>query len=220
MTEFTFENKNHYINFCLKILRSRNLYVFSLDTLYRDVLSTVYQVSEEQQTNWAKQLSYQLSKCHEVVELESLLQTFQAKVKPYRPAFQKSESVRFFRNKHARAKYTRELLSFCECKKHEFGIYFLYNTQMQLLYVGKSTESLGYRLLSSIRERRGTAFASIAYPQTKSDTHVYELYYIAKFRPPLNSDCSELDELDELTISLPELELTAPMEVYQKGIEK
>jgi hypothetical protein len=85
---------------------------------------------------------------------------------------------------------------------------------MDLIYIGKSSEALGYRLLTSARERVEAKFVRLMFPKTKADTHIYELYYIGKLKPRLNRDCSEQSEV---TITLPELPLSDLMTIYNQN---
>ena len=85
----------------------------------------------------------------------------------------------------------------------KFGLYFIFDDKEELVYVGKSI-NLFQRLSNSLIERSGEFYA-YAEPASKADMHVYELYYINKFKPKLNTgDLSD----DELTIVLPELTLS------------
>jgi hypothetical protein len=93
-------------------------------------------------------------------------------------------------------------------EKGVFGLYFLYNEKNDLVYVGKSI-SLMSRLLSQIKNYK-PAYFKIAYPSSVSDMHVYEMYYISKFKPCLNIDAKNNDKL---TIELPELMFSNPVNI-------
>lgn len=90
------------------------------------------------------------------------------------------------------------------------GIYFLYNCRKELLYIGKSID-LSCRPLQSSKEREGTIFLTLIETETYSDMNIYEMYYIAKFKPPLNKDSITEDyptfELPELKPSLEMLQI-------------
>ena len=90
-----------------------------------------------------------------------------------------------------------------------YGIYFIYNENEELIYIGKS-KNLFERLANSLRERGGNKY-SFALTKTKSDYHLYEIYYIAKLEPKLNVDSAEQDEL---TVTLPELEFSEIKEAW------
>lgn len=76
----------------------------------------------------------------------------------------------------------------------KFGLYFLYDENKALMYIGKST-SLGDRILSSIFQRRINGFIKIALTESAADIHVYEPYYVIKENPFLNVDFKAYDEL-------------------------
>lgn len=90
-----------------------------------------------------------------------------------------------------------------------YGIYFIYDENEELIYIGKS-KNLFERLANSLRERGGDKY-SFALTKTKSDYHLYEIYYIAKLEPKLNVDSAEQDEL---TVTLPELEFSEIKEAW------
>lgn len=90
------------------------------------------------------------------------------------------------------------------------GVYFIYNDEEELIYIGKSM-NLFERLVGSLADKKGSKYR-FTIPNTKSDTHLYELYYISKMKPPLNKDTVEDDEL---TIELPELEFSQIKDAYK-----
>jgi excinuclease UvrABC nuclease subunit len=79
----------------------------------------------------------------------------------------------------------------------------------QLVYIGKSY-NLGSRISTSIKERKAHYF-SYSIVDNKVDTDIYEIYYIAKFKPILNGTSKNEDYP---TIVLQELEFTEPMYIY------
>jgi len=91
--------------------------------------------------------------------------------------------------------------------KDKIGIYFLYDAENQLSYIGKSASCLLTRSLSSIKERGLLDFAKIELyeTKTKSDVAIYEAYYISKFKPASNKD---IVYDDYPTISLPDLQIS------------
>lgn len=80
-----------------------------------------------------------------------------------------------------------------EFLKQKTGVYFLYDNEEKLVYVGKSS-NLGERLVTSIRER-GSRFYEYALTKSCSDTEVYEAYYISLLKPELNIDGKHSDDL-------------------------
>ncbi|EJR56567.1 hypothetical protein IIM_00499 [Bacillus cereus VD107] len=89
----------------------------------------------------------------------------------------------------------------------KFGIYFIYDESGEIAYIGKSISCVVSRCFKSVEERALYSFSKIEIRCTKtmSDTNIYEPYYIAKYKPYLNS---EFINDDETTIILPELEIT------------
>lgn len=81
-------------------------------------------------------------------------------------------------------------------KEENFGCYFIYDNNNQLVYIGKSNLHLLERACESARERTNGDFSKIElYPmKTQADTNIYELYYIAQYDPKYNSDCRCLDK--------------------------
>jgi len=95
------------------------------------------------------------------------------------------------------------------------GLYKLYDSKKELLYIGKSYD-LGRRIATSSGERKARYFA-YSLLSNKSDTDIYELYYIATLKPPANSSGVN-DDLP--TIKLPGIKFTKPRPLYKnaKGV--
>ena len=87
---------------------------------------------------------------------------------------------------------TEEFISTLENLLNVHGLYFLYDENKNLIYIGKS-KNLGSRILDSTKERQGF-YLKYKLPLTKSDTNILELYYISKFKPKLNSESKEIDD--------------------------
>jgi hypothetical protein len=105
-----------------------------------------------------------------------------------------------------------EFLLFIESHFGKHGLYFLYNQEYELMYVGKS-ENLGSTMLDTIWENNINGFVSVALTKTISDTHIYEPYYIVKYNPLLNS---HIKNVDSLSVSLPELEQTEKVKIFER----
>lgn len=91
------------------------------------------------------------------------------------------------------------------------GIYFIYDTNDTLAYIGKSTSSCIKRSLSSADERNLLDFSKIEYRfiSNSSEIGIYEAYYIALYKPYLNID---MIFNDEITFTIPELEINYTLE--------
>ncbi|MGE6504473.1 hypothetical protein ACQKF0_30020 [Bacillus wiedmannii] len=94
------------------------------------------------------------------------------------------------------------------------GIYFLYDENRELIYIGKSTSNLGERIPSSIKERQASCF-SYTLTETVSDAHIYEMYYITTLKPKLNTD-GQTNDLP--TVKLPDLEFTGIQKAFKDGV--
>lgn len=94
--------------------------------------------------------------------------------------------------------YSKEFYSLVERTERVCGVYFLYDFEDTLIYIGRSI-NLANRVHSSILERKAEK-AEVAITSTKSDATVYETYYISKYKPKLNV---EANYPDKLTIELP-----------------
>ena len=94
---------------------------------------------------------------------------------------------------------------------NRYGVYFIYNNEGILEYIGKSLNSVIKRSFQSAIERKLLDFSKIEYryPKSKSDTSVYEAYYIAKYKPIKNND---FVYNDLLTIELPDLDVSYTIE--------
>ena len=80
----------------------------------------------------------------------------------------------------------RETRDILKNLKYATGLYFLYNEDKELKYIGKSYD-LGLRIKSSAYNKKAHYFK---YLETKheADADVLEPYFVAKFKPPLNSE--------------------------------
>lgn len=87
-----------------------------------------------------------------------------------------------------------------------FYLYRFLNDENEILYVGKTKQSLSDRFYAHCHLPEEcynkTKKIECTLCKTESDLHIYENYYINKFKPTYNTD-SKYD--DELTIILPEL---------------
>lgn len=88
-----------------------------------------------------------------------------------------------------------------------YGIYFIYDLNGEVKYIGKSISDVILRSFQSVKERRLYDFSKIEYryPKTKSDVSIYEAYYIAKYKPEKNNDMI-FDDI--ITVTLPELNVS------------
>lgn len=90
------------------------------------------------------------------------------------------------------AQVSKKFVDELEKIRYKKGIYFLYNQNKELIYVGKS-KNLCDRVPQSIKERKAFYF-SYKLCKTLSDMHILELYFISKLKPVCNSDCKSEDD--------------------------
>jgi hypothetical protein len=92
------------------------------------------------------------------------------------------------------------------------GIFFLYNSEQRLMFIGRG-ENLGTKMLEAIWERNIDGYASVVFTASIADSRVYEPYYIIKESPLLNVG---QNAPDCLSIVLPELEKTEMIKIFEK----
>lgn len=91
---------------------------------------------------------------------------------------------------------------------NNYGCYIIYdyNDKDKIIYVGKSNVNLLNRASESAKERTKGKFSKIELLEMPShaDTNIYEMYYIAKFKPIYNTDSFCEDQptfnLDDIAI--------------------
>jgi hypothetical protein len=105
---------------------------------------------------------------------------------------------------------TPEFIELIEGCMNKHGLFFLYNTNKELLYIGKGT-NLGAAIIDTIWNKDIDGFAAIALTKTKSDIYIYEPYCIINEKPLLNI---ETMDIDELTINLEPLEKSEIVRIY------
>lgn len=106
--------------------------------------------------------------------------------------------------------YTRPIMS------TNIGCYFIYDNEGVLVYIGKSNSDLLTRACVSSVQRLLGDFSRIELLEfnTKAETNIFEIYYIAKLKPKFNS---ESNTRDNLPIDLPD---TFISKKYIEAIDK
>lgn len=120
----------------------------------------------------------------------------------------------YFKNCQAYKKFTEEFIELQKELLGKYGVYFLYNENKELVYIGKSASNLGTRIPSSLKEREAHFF-SYALTKTLADAHIYEMYYITLLKPPLNTDGRTGDSP---TMILPELTKSTLMKAFEDEV--
>jgi len=97
-------------------------------------------------------------------------------------------------------------------KMHNFTLYKIFY-QKQCVYLGRTKQPISARLRGHFFKKHMHKMIDIELVsrieicscKTEADMFLYEIYYISKLQPPLNTDDKPRDKL---TIELPELEFT------------
>jgi excinuclease UvrABC nuclease subunit len=93
------------------------------------------------------------------------------------------------------------------------GVYFIYNKERNLIYIGKSSTNIGERMFESAFEKKDYSYyISYVLTKTRSDARLYEIFYINKYKPIFNladkeDDCCSME--------LPELKMSSVFKIYQ-----
>lgn len=97
-----------------------------------------------------------------------------------------------------------------------YGVYFIYDEDNEIVYIGKSISNVNNRCFDSIKERHIHKFSKIEIrvPNSKSDVGIYEAYYISKYKPKFNKD---LKIKDMLSIELSDIPIG---KIYTKDYSK
>jgi hypothetical protein len=103
-----------------------------------------------------------------------------------------------------------EFLACIEANIEKPGLFFLYNIDKELMFIGKSSQLSG-KIIDSVWERNIDGYLSVAHTKTKSDIHVYAPYYIVNEKPLLNESISETDHF---SFELKPLEKSDLIKIY------
>lgn len=107
-------------------------------------------------------------------------------------------------------------------KINTHGLYFFFDEDKNLIYVGKSETNLINRMFASFEFRQENSTKFIKYvkfilPKTVSDTCLLEQYFIKKHNPILNL---EFKNFDELTITITGIENIIQSELIEIRYDK
>ena len=98
-------------------------------------------------------------------------------------------------------KKKKEILLTSKRLPDEPGVYFIFDQNKNLIYVGKS-DNLSVRIRGSLHERKGRFF-KFAVTESSAGALIYEMFYIHKFQPKLN--CIKYNDLN---FNMPDLIFT------------
>lgn len=195
--EFYFKTLYHFSNFCYKHMEISDNDLGALLFLTQKAINgdetcqylinrfTKYlKFDPSNQTEIRKIISIARDNYYQAYEIKECMKRYGLRSQVYeevKAVFEKCEYVP-----------TQEFINTLEYLTYVHGLYFLYDENKSLIYIGKS-KNLGSRILDSAKERQGF-YLKYKLPLTKSDTNILELYYISKFKPKLNSESKEADD--------------------------
>lgn len=223
-----FNNCNHYTNYCKKIVRSRVGEEYDTSNL-TDICKLVYEFGDKQRKYGLRKpsevFSWILTTLNSSDEVSNAVKHMNHLMTMYEDITMLYSPGYIYRNNYPELyaecelenhaldtllRLSKEFRAKCEELSYTHGLYFLYNDD-ELVYVGRSRSGVGRRVITSIEEREECNYVAFAFPKTISDVDLYEVYYIAKLKPRFNADCKHDDEL---TVSLPELEISTRYAIY------
>lgn len=242
LIKHNFNNSNHFFNAVMKKLKENELFfdeesvdkikkftkaVFEFDIQYKEqvnelgmnnVVTTCFFIfigceSVEDVRGAFKECCYLLDALLKIFRNEELTETEIDILESHKVKHQKvTKLYSSIRKKECdlNSGFLRSLESL-ECKT---GLYKLYNEKKELIYLGKSTTSLGSRLISSVRERNAE-YISYCEIDNIADLNIYEVYLIGKLKPLLNVDCKS-DSTP--TLELPGLDFSEKVKVFESEV--
>lgn len=199
--KFYFKSLKHFENFCLKhgrygdyvlevILNLGQEAIVKENNMAIDILNRfTYLLKNEQSEKFSKimDICYLAKDYSEGKgDLKQLIQ----KYKIFEDEF--STMVKHF-FEYENYTVTNEFIETLEKLEYSIGLYFLFDENKKLIYIGKS-KNLGSRILASTKERKAF-YLKYKLTHTKSDANILELYYISIYKPILNSDSKEDDDV-------------------------
>lgn len=199
-----FKSIEHYINYCNKIISTNdinhsfftknNLLILAKSLSHSHIFEKAgIQPPYQTIINLLKDYKENDPSLHLITEFENDFQTivkiFQNKVsvndcdeyKTKYPIFSKKEIV----SDNSKI-FTEEFFAFINQLMSKSGVYFLYNENHELIYIGKSND-LYTRIQTSAKARKAY-YVSIILTNNEADTSILEVYYICKEKPILNTD--------------------------------
>lgn len=218
-----FSNGNHLVNYCLKIFENKNIILskysksmivslFGIYDFYKDLEDK--QILKENKNRFnniidlckggdfnnviqeIKSISQKINQC-KIGEKNFYLEEYniafltdsQNILNIYYPKLLEVVTI-----SHAIDKaYLIKEYNYIENIK--YGVYFIYDENNQIAYIGKSLSDVSFRCFESVKERNLYNFSKIEIraSNSKSDIGIYESYYISKFKPRLNKDLNVKD---------------------------
>lgn len=202
---FEYKSYQHFHNYVSKILKTKNLYVD--EYVLSEITAEFYYFTQKQSFDFVcykfqirdpkSVLTWRVSKnlyengCEFVEDAKELMKQYNFifngnyEERELYPDLYKDESIPDYiidedgiiNGKSITKKFREDMRNI----RYKPGVYFLYNSNKKLIYIGKSHE-LGCRIPSSVKERQ-SHFYSYGITKTASDCGIYEMYYISKNKP-------------------------------------
>lgn len=203
-----FKTQKHFFNFVYKIVRDKNIELEFFTKQNIVLLGWCLSKDEILKRNEIdipiNQLTWNMKENKDVSDLVAKLSTVMSELKEVREnkrsikdcvkckeVFPFVDENKLFDLVRGKNNFTEEFFETTELLLNTPGVYFLYDANRELIYVGKSY-GVGRRVRSSINER--SAFYCELLPvKYECEANILEPYYISKLRPVLNSDLVTLD---------------------------
>lgn len=195
--EFYFKSAFHFSNYCYK-------YIDLSDSDLEAMLSIYDRAVEGDQTclhlinRFTALLKFDINNKTEINKIlfiarENCYGDFSVnaairRAKIFQPDFENARNIL----KDEDYQITDEFFKIMEELVYVCGLYFLFDENKELIYIGKS-RNLSSRVPKSIKERKGF-YLKYKLTSTMSDANILELYYISKLKPKLNKDSKESDD--------------------------
>lgn len=197
--DFYFKTIYHFLNFCSKhgeFSDNEASYLANLvqqaingDAIYRDVVNRfTYFLRFEKEKSYSR-IRDIVSLAKEDLNGDLSIRQLIKKYKVFCDDLDK-EVKNFFENQGCVV--TEEFINTLEDLDYVHGLYFLFNENKKLTYIGKS-KNLRDRVIQSVKERKAH-YLKYKETFTMSDANILELYFISKFKPDLNKDSKENDD--------------------------
>jgi hypothetical protein len=186
------KSPEHFINYFSRALRELGI---SPPRGLSSELLTFYQWSDHYTNGWATDVaSWRVRESPEIL---------------YDPHFPKTlrrqleEEFRLTRNKLL-PEFSDDFLRSLNVRLNKPGVYFLFNREKEILYIGKSL-NLATRVLGSLKERSESKpqFVKFLDCLSPADAPILECYFISKLKPPLNSDLAVVEVLTVKVSNIP-----------------
>jgi len=208
-----FMSEGHFINYCLKIVRTNNLTStnISVKTLEPFAWSLAHEVVFKREYikppylllikalkdySCGIKLSYLFEEyLEELIKLRygNITLNECSHVNKYEVV---DESL--FSMDYNELWYTPQMIKLITQHQNSCGVYKLYDKEKNLIYIGKSYV-LGNRVVTSAKAHRAR-YCKIMLTKTKSDANILEVYFISTERPSQNAE--------GMTLDMPTVELT------------